>query len=269
MNPARLSERQNIGQDWPDSESGAVASDHDPNTVLRHARQDLAEEGRQFADLLHGGSAATESSRSLPRPGAPQSGLAQPLPLTQTVASEPEWLTPLKQPPADPSCGSTPSDSDANLPSFGDHILQSLHRPLPATRQESAPPPAASPLLERIDPLADRLAQRILVSDRTQTGDSEVRIQLRETVLHGAEITIRRDHGQLEIRLTVADPSMVHQLLPYADELQQALAARLDAPLRVDVQVSSPDSAGHGQPGDGRSRQRRDPRQAWDADPGK
>lgn len=268
MNPARFSEHQSTHQDWPDSEGCAVAPGHDPNTVLSDAHQNLAEAGRQFADLLHSGSAAAESPRSLPTPGAPQSGLPQPSSFTQTVGSEPEWLTPPKQPPADQSSGSTPSNSDAILPAFGDHILQSLHRQPPATPQESAAP-AANLIAERIDQLADRLAQRILVSARTQTRDSEVRIQLRETILHGAEITLRRDGGQLEIRFNVADASAFHQILPYADDLQRALTTRLDIPLRVDVQVSSPDSAGHGQPGDGRSRHRHDPREAWDTDPGK
>jgi type III secretion system needle length determinant len=157
----------------------------------------------------------------------------------------------------------TPIDANPVLPS-GDRILQGLFgQPYPSAPLATPSPVSSS---DRMDQLAERLAQRILVSDRTHTSDSEVRIQLRETVLQGAEITFRRDQGQLVVSFNVVDAHVAQQLSPQTDDLQRILATRLDTSVRIEVNVSSGETSGQGSPGDGRSRNRRDPRDEWGMD---
>jgi len=115
----------------------------------------------------------------------------------------------------------------------------------------------------RISELADKLADRILVTDRSASTDSEVRIKLNESVLQGAEITLRRDQGEIVIQMTVANGDLREQLQPHTGNLQYSLEKRLDAPVRiqVNVQTDAGDSSG-----DGRSRNRRDLRDEWGQD---
>lgn len=117
-----------------------------------------------------------------------------------------------------------------------------------------------------MDQIAERLAQRILVSDSTHTTHSEVRIQLRESVLQGAEIALCHDQGQLVVTFNVADSDMAHWLAPRTDHLQQTLANRLNEPVRIEVNVSSQNTGDQDTPGDGRSRNRRDLRDEWDTE---
>ncbi|WP_155451035.1 type III secretion HpaP family protein [Allochromatium palmeri] len=122
--------------------------------------------------------------------------------------------------------------------------------------------------IEQIERLGERLAQRILVSDRRQVGESEVRIQLRESVLQGGEIRLRQEHGQLVVSIQIPSTDLARQLSGQTDALQQTLANRLETQVRVEVQVVDVRNAGNdSNPGDGRSRNRRDP---WEAheDPG-
>lgn len=149
------------------------------------------------------------------------------------------------------------------LPSSGDRILQGLMGSAtapttPASLEKPAPTP--SDRTAQIAQIAERLADRILVSDRSHNAAAEVRIQLRESVLQGAEISIRHEQGQLVVGFNVADTGVARQLSPQADDLQRVLAEKLNEPVRIEVNVSSQDSGG---PGDGRSRNRRDPREEW------
>lgn len=150
----------------------------------------------------------------------------------------------------------------------GDRILQGLFgSPLQSTDPfplDSTATPAVNH--DRIEQLADRLAERILVSDRTHTTDSEVRIQLRESVLPGTEITLRHDQGQLVVTFNVAQADTAGMLAPQTDDLQRALANKLNESVRIEVNVASQDSGGQGSSGDGRSRNRRDPRDEWGTD---
>ncbi len=157
------------------------------------------------------------------------------------------------------------SEPDA---SAGDRILQGLFgSPLQSTDPlplDSTTAPVANH--DRIEQLADRLAERILVSDRSHTTDSEVRIQLRESVLPGTEITLRHDQGQLVVSFNVTQADTASLLMPQTDDLQRALTQKLNESVRIEVNVSSQESGGQGSPGDGRSRNRRDPRDEWGTD---
>lgn len=153
--------------------------------------------------------------------------------------------------------------------SSGDRILQnlfgqSLHPTAPSLLEQTSSPISSSDQIDRIDQLADRLAQRILVSDRAHTTDSEVRIQLRESVLQGAEISLRHDQGQLVVTFNVTHSDTAGLLLPQTDDLQRALANKLNESVRIEVNVSSESSSGQDKPSDGRSRNRRDLRDEWD-----
>lgn len=148
--------------------------------------------------------------------------------------------------------------------SYGDHILQNLHSSVPNNPEESIVANNNNMnMLERIDQIANRLAQRILVTDRTQNNTDEVRIQLHETFLQGAEITIRRASGNIEIYFNTRDIETVQQLLPHADDLQSYLSKRLNTPVRVEVQDMLTASSGHGQSGDERSRNRYSADEIW------
>lgn len=150
----------------------------------------------------------------------------------------------------------------------GDSILLGLGRH--SATVENTPTPATSATrtsdrIEQIERLGERLAQRILVSDRSQVGDSEVRIQLRESVLQGGEIRLRQEHGQLVVSIQVPSTDLARQLSGQTDTLQQTLANRLETPVRVEVQVVGARDAGNdANPGDGRSRNRRDPWETYE-----
>lgn len=157
------------------------------------------------------------------------------------------------------------SSSGSDCP-MGDRILQGLGQQRATVENPSTPETSAtqtSDRVEQIEGLGERLAQRILVTDRGEVGDSEVRIQLRESVLQGGEIRLRQEHGQLVVSIQIPSTDLARQLSGQTDTLQQTLANRLETPVRVEVQVVGARDAGHdANPGDGRSRNRRDP---WDA----
>ncbi len=147
----------------------------------------------------------------------------------------------------------------------GDRILQGLVQH-PTSALAVPAPPAGDQRLSQIETLAGRLAERILVSDRSTPGQSEVRIQLRDTVFEGAEIHLRQEQGGIRITLHAPNAEVARQLSSQGEQLQNALAQRLDTQVRVEVQVrpeAGPvgmrDPGAEGNSGDGRSRNRRDP----------
>jgi type III secretion system needle length determinant len=148
------------------------------------------------------------------------------------------------------------------MPQAGDHILNTLTGPGSAPtgvdKQTNNQPAAIDN--ERAFAIADRLADRILVSDRSLSSDSAVRIQLRDSVLGGAEIAISRDQGQIVVAFHLRDDHADHQLSAQLGNLQQHLEDRLKQPVRIEVSVAG-DGAGDGAGDQGRSRNRRD---LWD-----
>jgi type III secretion system needle length determinant len=163
------------------------------------------------------------------------------------------------------------SSSNSSALPTGDRILQGLGQH--SATVENTPTPATSATqtsdrVEQIERLGERLAQRILVSDRSQVGDSEVRIQLRESVLQGGEIRLRQEQGQLVVSIQVPSADLARQLSGQTDSLQQTLANRLETSVRVEVQVVGARDAGNdANPGDGRSRNRRDPWDSYEPEP--
>ena len=117
----------------------------------------------------------------------------------------------------------------------------------------------------RIGELAERLAQSILVSDRSQIGQSEVRIRLQESVLSGTEIRFRHDQGQLVISFEVLEPEVARQLATQAEDLQHSLADKLDTSVRLEINDASREAGTDGRPGDGRSRNRRNPQEFYES----
>ncbi len=114
--------------------------------------------------------------------------------------------------------------------------------------------------------LAQKLAGRILVA--AEAGDStsrEVRIRLKDSVLPGTEIVLRRKRGGVEIRFQASDTDALRLLNTHLDDLRQALDARLGDRMPVSLSVSTTD-AGEGRPEDGRSRNRREFDEEWDSD---
>ncbi|MBK5941094.1 hypothetical protein [Halochromatium roseum] len=185
--------------------------------------------------------------------------------------SGPEPAQPTSAPPGQQHTKPNESSSSGSDFPTGDRILQGLGQQRATVENPSAPETSTtqtSDQVEQIERLGERLAQRILVTDRGEVGDSEVRIQLRESVLQGGEIRLRQEHGQLLVSIQLPSTDLARQLSGQVDSLQQALANRLETPVRVEVQVIDALNAGHdaghdSNPGDGRSRNRRDP---WDAD---
>ena len=144
----------------------------------------------------------------------------------------------------------------------GDQILQGLMARGTADQQALADPPSAA--ANHIDALADRLAQRILVSDRSLNTDSAVRIQLRDSVLGGAEITIERAQGQLNVAFNVADSAVGQYLHANVDDLQRQLGDKIKEPVSVQVNIGGGNTSGGGS--DGRSRNQRDLEAEWQHD---
>jgi len=167
--------------------------------------------------------------------------------------------------------GDDGDDADRVAQVAGDRILQGLQGAsdptgIGPTKEVSAPADA-----QTLSELVDKLADRVLVSQRSVTADSTVRIRLQQTVLQGSEITIHREQGELVVSLAVGSRELGEQLQADLGKLQSGLQNRLNEPVRVkvDVRTDSGDSQDRGtdgrdtdgDPGDGRSRNRRDPQE--------
>ncbi len=114
--------------------------------------------------------------------------------------------------------------------------------------------------------LAQRLAGRILVAAGAgDSGSREVRIRLKDSVLPGTEIVLRRKRGGVEIRFQASDTDALRVLHTHLEDLRQALDTRLGDRVPVSLLVSTTD-AGEGKPEDGHSRNRRKFDEEWDSD---
>ncbi|HAO31509.1 MAG TPA: type III secretion HpaP family protein [Candidatus Competibacter sp.] len=126
---------------------------------------------------------------------------------------------------------------------------------------ESAPATPSAASDTTIGEIAEKVASRILVTDRS-TGTPEVRITLNESFLNGAEVRVRQDGGQLVVELNSPNPESQAFLRERGNDLQQALQERLGGEVRVEIR--SQDTA-RDQP-DGRSRQQRSVQDEWEAE---
>jgi type III secretion system needle length determinant len=164
----------------------------------------------------------------------------------------------------------TPRDAVEAAANPGDQILRGLMGNQQTTPSDAGA--ATTARVEGINDLAAALAQRVLVSDPRSGGEHEVRILLKGELFGGTEVRIGRIHGDLTVRLATPTAETAQQLQAHAAELQNALAGRLNATVKVsvDVQGGGAQQGGDGQPGggDGRSRNRRQVVDEWDAQDG-
>lgn len=137
------------------------------------------------------------------------------------------------------------------LVAMGDAILQSFAKADVAPIADVAP---AEPS-QSFETVAQQIADRILVADPA-SGNREVRITLKDSILPGTEIRIEQQSGKLQIQFFTDSPRSHELLAQHQASLQERLAEKL---ARHDVVVNVEfDARGQDQPQDGRSRQRRD-----------
>ncbi|MFO1058414.1 MAG: type III secretion HpaP family protein [Dongiaceae bacterium] len=133
------------------------------------------------------------------------------------------------------------------LPSPGELMLRRL---------QGVPDPGkleATAARGTIDSLAGQIADRVLVAKDGLAGGSEVRIQLKDSVLPDTEIRIAQVDGRLEIQLVAGSATALDALRGQDTLLQGRLQDKLGQEVVV-VLSSGGAEAGHG---DGRSRQQR------------
>lgn len=128
----------------------------------------------------------------------------------------------------------------ASLPQFatGDSILRAMQGTAKADTK-----PAAD-----VQQTTDALVDRILVSADKADGTSEVRIRLRDDILPGTEITIRRDADSVHVNLVTTDTSSHAFLNEHRQGLEMQLAQKLEGKVSVGLSYDEHD---------GRSRQQR------------
>jgi len=126
----------------------------------------------------------------------------------------------------------------------GDTILQGMQ-----SVREVAPVHDA-PRLEVFREVADR----ILVSDVAFSGEQEVRVTIKESILPGTEVRIAHEDGRLVVRLVTQSDQSHRILTQQQDALQNYLRDRLEnRDITVDLSMET-DSGSQG-----RSRNRQDP----------
>ena len=138
--------------------------------------------------------------------------------------------------------------------SMGDAILQSLQKGEAPVKTEG-PAQAQMPDSNNLEGIVQEVADRILVSDPS-TGNREVRITLKDSILPGTEVRMSQVNGKLQVQF-VTDSSRSMETLA---QNQAALQERLNDKLgKQDVVVNvAMESANQGDAQDGRSRQQRD-----------
>jgi type III secretion system needle length determinant len=150
------------------------------------------------------------------------------------------------------------ASTDAVIRTGGDPLLQRMLDPQIPHPQNIHP--SSDAISYHLTDLTHRLAERVLVSDRSENTDTAVRIQLRDSVLAGAEISIHRDQGQLMVSFHVTDPAVARQLQTHVGDLQRQLSDKVQQPVNIQVNISGNASDSGG---DGRSRNRRDWISEW------
>ena len=94
----------------------------------------------------------------------------------------------------------------------------------------------------RIDALAERLVDRILIDSTSVPGGERVQVKLVGEVFDGAEIWIRRERGELRIDIAAGTERSREFLEARRGDLARALGERLGEPVRVglgDAEASS------------------------------
>ncbi len=112
----------------------------------------------------------------------------------------------------------------------GDAILQGM-RPVGESQ-----PAASAPHLDVFREVADR----ILVSDAALSGEQEVRVTIKDSILPGTELRVGQEGGQLVVRLITESDQSFRLLTQHQDTLQTYLRDRLDnSGITVDLSMES------------------------------
>ncbi|CAM2005077.1 type III secretion HpaP family protein [Acanthopleuribacter pedis] len=139
----------------------------------------------------------------------------------------------------------------------GEAILGMLQQNHSATGEVSAA--QAPKAAQMVSDIADKIVDRILVSDAASMGKDEVRLILKNSVLPETEVRITREGGNLEIQLVTKDTDAYRLLNDRTDNLQHFLKEKLkDNDINVRLQFAEGSERGENQRDqDGRSRQQR------------
>jgi len=251
------------GKGEPDGSASPGGSSSPDEQTARHFERLLHKPAEEQRSAHHGGSARKQTVPA-PSPGkVRQSGAS--LSDGESVAGrisgrsrEDEWHH--GQESADDRRRDGRDDGEQGRALPGDRILAAMGR------SEPEPVQKVRDSGWELGDLAQKLAGRILVA--AEAGDSasrEVRIRLKDSVLPGTEIVLRRKRGGVEIRFQASDTDTLRLLNTHLDDLRQALDARMGDRMPVSLSVSTTD-AGEGRPEDGRSRNRREFDEEWDSD---
>ena len=112
----------------------------------------------------------------------------------------------------------------------GDAILQGLQS------GDAVAPPADTGRLEVFREVADR----ILVSDAAFSGEQEIRVSIKESILPGTEVRVAQEDGRLVVRLVTESDQSFRTLTQQQDALQNYLRDRLDnRPISVELSMEN------------------------------
>jgi type III secretion system needle length determinant len=121
--------------------------------------------------------------------------------------------------------------------------------------------------VQQLNEVVQQVADRILVGESSETGQSEVRIMLKDNVLDGTEIRVTENAGAYEVTFVADNKDIETFLANRQEQITTALGEKLDKEIKVAVtdRDGTPNQQGdergrqqgQGQPGDGRSRNQR------------
>lgn len=137
-----------------------------------------------------------------------------------------------------------------NIQTTGDSILGSFLKEKNIDGSQSVTnekPPV------NINEIAEKIADRILISTQNPDGSNEIRIQVKQDILPDTEIQITKTGDQININFITSSNESMDLLNTHTETLFQNLNNRLDE--KVTIQINSSESSG--QDSDGRSRQQR------------
>lgn len=190
----------------------------------------VARQAESFRQLLGGGQKESQPDAPPPPPSTPF-GRENPFSLAGRLST-------LRA--SGPEAGESPAESEpisgadalaGGLLAPGELILSRLvsSAVAPAARSVDRGEPA-------LDEIVQQLAARLLVSDSGGAVGGEVRILLKESVLAGTEIRIRRDQGEIQVIFLTASADAEQFLIEQRFSLQTLLGERLRDSVRVSVE---------------------------------
>lgn len=89
---------------------------------------------------------------------------------------------------------------------------------------------------QRIEELAEKLVDRILISGPNNINGQEVQLKLVNNVLQGAEVWIRRDKGELQIDFHTKTRSLNHFMIKNKESLSDDIQKRLGEKINVNIE---------------------------------